>query len=403
MKLQYISKSRKSDDRLDELGDVTNTYLSSPHGFEPYNITIIDLSDSGIWTTNSPREDNLDSEPDLGTIGNMIANDSQNIVLIVLPMNCNYRWDFNGSKYLYRKPLKDKLRWLNNVLVALAENSLELEYVAYKHKGMGVNAESHFHILNIRDFDSIYTAPSSDKSVFVRKPGTHIYFTTINGLDAKGIHDLMVIAGEFEAVEEEAPDWMKEVMMFDDDKLNETIFIQQEIIDKHKDLKKEAEEKLKKNAWYKSALYKARKELVDVVTDILEEMFDQDLSDFDDVGDEDLRIKIGEKTYLIEIKGTSSNIRRGNISQTEQHVQKYIDDEQVSSDDVKGLLIINRFRKTPLKERSEVNQDQIELAKRYGILMITTETLLELFEKKLNEQLSKEKLLKKLENVGLLT
>ena len=54
------------------------------------------------------------------------------------------------------------------------------------------------------------------------------------------------------------------------------------------------------------------------------------------------------------------------------------------------ILIINTFRKTPLNEREPVNQEQIDLAKKYDILIITTETFLKVYELFLNGNINGE-------------
>ena len=55
---------------------------------------------------------------------------------------------------------------------------------------------------------------------------------------------------------------------------------------------------------------------------------------------------------------------------------------------VKALLIINPFRTKPLSDRDPVCETQINLAKRNGSLIITTEQLLRLFQCFQNDELN---------------
>ena len=78
--------------------------------------------------------------------------------------------------------------------------------------------------------------------------------------------------------------------------------------------------------------------------------------------------------------------------------------EDVTAEDIVALLIMNHQRKKSILDREPVKETQIALAKKYGILIIDTMTLLRLFEKYLNNEKTREECLDILKNnIGLLT
>lgn len=68
--------------------------------------------------------------------------------------------------------------------------------------------------------------------------------------------------------------------------------------------------------------------------------------------------------------------------------------KKIYKENVKALLIINSQRSKPVDERDEVHVNQINLAKRNGSLIIPTISLLEIYEKFLNKQMTTEQVIK---------
>lgn len=404
MKVQYISFSGEINDNLSELGRVTNTKLSNPQGFEPFDITIIDISDEWIWRSEHSSKGTINCTPDLRSLGTLIKNDESNLVIIIIPLNCSYFYfpSRERNKYNNKLPLKNDLTTINKIIKDLTITSLELEYAAYKHDNINMEAKSDFYITNTLEFETVYTPNNPDRSMLSKIQNSRIYITTINGLNSEGIQKLMSIAGEIAPPAEEPPDWFSEITMFDDVEQNKTILKQGQIIESAKSTIRKANEKLDENSWLKSVLFKKDQELVEVVKDILERLFDLNLSEFEDKKKEDLLFTVDEITYVVEIKGTTSNVRRDHVSQLEHHVQNYIEQNNVTEKEVKGLLIINPMRTTCPKDRHEVHEHQINLAARYGSLIILTETLLQLLSDKYDKKLNRDQLLQELSKTGLL-
>lgn len=135
-------------------------------------------------------------------------------------------------------------------------------------------------------------------------------------------------------------------------------------------------------------------------------MLDYDLDSFIDEKKEDFIIKLDGVTLIGEIKGVNSNIKSGHVSQLDVHYQSYLDSlvEAEQSEVVKSILIINHQRNKNISDRIPVHEQQINLAKRNGSLIIETTTLLKLFEKYKNKELSTEEFIELLQkDFGLLT
>ena len=191
------------------------------------------------------------------------------------------------------------------------------------------------------------------------------------------------------------PQWLVDSNYFDDVTQQELIdTANKEIFELNKKIE-QARVKIQENLKYKSILSTNGNELVAVVFEILEKVLSCDLSEFVDEGKQDFLIKKESVTFIGEIKGITSNVKSENVSQLDVHYQAYLEDlrDKNINENVKSLLIINPFRTKPIKDRDEVHEIQINLAKRNGSLIITTETLLKIFEKFINNDIDIEKII----------
>lgn len=201
----------------------------------------------------------------------------------------------------------------------------------------------------------------------------------------------------------EAPEWMEDVKMFDDN-------TQLHIIKENNDMIKTAQENISnamevidKNNRYKSILYTTGDKLVEVVFEILQEMLGCDLSEFTDKKKEDFKFTLGDKVFIGEIKGVTPNVKKANVSQLDVHVQEYMDENDEQAENIIALLIINHQRGKAISERERVHEEVIKLAERNGSLIVDTMALLKLFEQYTLKEKSREECIELLENnTGLL-
>ena len=198
----------------------------------------------------------------------------------------------------------------------------------------------------------------------------------------------------------DCPEWIKDVEFYNDSLQNKIIEDKKTIIREAEIEIEKAEEQLDKNLWYKTILYTNGDELVEVVFSILGQLFDYDLSDFVDEKKEDFQIHLDKGTLIGEIKGVTSNVKFEHISQLEVHFQRYQDLllEEKRTESVKQVLIINPLRSKPVSKRESIHQDVINLAKRNEALIIETYSLLKLLEMFLQEEVTKEDIIKAIFN-----
>lgn len=202
------------------------------------------------------------------------------------------------------------------------------------------------------------------------------------------------------------PEWIKEYEFGNDNEQKKIILTANEQIVELQKKIEAAEQQLKENNRYKTILCNNGESLVKVIFEILEKLFDCDLSGFVDEKKEDFIIEKNGSIFIGEIKGVTSNIKSEHVSQLEVHYQTYMDEhqEEINERDVHGLLIINPFRTKILSERDPVHERQIGLAKRNNSLIIETITLLKIFELHQKGNISSDQCIEVLSNkTGLLS
>ena len=84
-------------------------------------------------------------------------------------------------------------------------------------------------------------------------------------------------------------------------------------------------------------------------------------------------------------------------------ISRTVNSKMVLFENVKGILIINPLRNKPLDQRDNVHEKQIQLARRNGSLIVSTDVLLSLFVAYLENHVSTEKVIELFKNnTGLL-
>ncbi|ALT69319.1 hypothetical protein [Methanobrevibacter millerae] len=346
--------------------------LSSIHSFsdiELFDYNIIDLNLKELWIYNT-EERKFKEDKNIKTLTETISENDN--IIIILPSNDEYVLEsylqnennqLKNDSEIITTFLRD---YFNIAKIILSYGKNETNFGDY-------NLEADFYFKEISNFNII------TKNI-IKKPTTikrrNITLTTLqlhNGQDIENFINLI-----FET-NENIPKWFDNIEMFDDKE-------QKSLIDNNKQqilsLEKEisiSETKLQENNYYKSILYEQGKPLEKVVRDILQDMLKKDLSKFKDIGNEDFLIEFPDITFIGEIKGVSRNLINSHLGELNLNYEKRRDLN--NCENLKPLLIINRFRKYSPEKRKPVENEQIELAKtKYGILIITVESLLEIYD-----------------------
>ena len=383
MKVQLIGTNLRSSQEP----TITITPIDAPKSMDEFDVNVFDLTGQDLWKNKNNTRDTIDKISDFLSIQTMIEKKSKAKVVIVCPQNVTYY--YNGyreqghQRYYSSTPIKDIIRQIcSGVLSKIAPpNSFPLKLL-YENTHTTISGKA---------YEAAFYFDSNDRTLtqsdFSQKPTTvaltdnDVYATTLKITNS--IEELKVFLNSLftQKSAETAPEWFTAVVFGDDDQQKELILRKEREIEEASLSIKTANEKLAQNARYKSILYTNGGELVEVVFDILEQLLGCDLSDFEDKKKEDFLIETDQYILIGEIKGVTSNVRRDNISQIDNHYNGYLDDHPgIDAAKVHQMLIINPLRKQKPDEREPVHEDQIHLAQRNGCLIVETDTLLRLFE-----------------------
>lgn len=398
MKVQVISYNNISNNKFKDC-DITYSSINSPKSFDEFDINIISLQESSIWENNNFEINNsINCAADFLSLQGIIQNSCSAKTILVFPINYSLKYDYSRVSKGYQKSKE-----LKNILGSVCK-IIEKIIPANTDEQWTIRYENTTTIINNKEYNAAFyfdtPCQALTTSIGSKKPTTihysdKLYFTSLNFSSPE--FDLKEYLKEIglDHTRANIPEWLIKSNYLDDEE-------QHKIMDENKRIIMAAEEKiyaakqqLEENLKYKSILVNNGNELVSVVFEILEKILDYSLSEFKDDKREDFLVKKDSVTFVGEIKGITSNVKSENVAQVERHYQAYMDElqEKGLTENVKQLLIINPFRTKELSIRDEVHQIQINLAKRYGSLIITTETLLGIFERFLNNEITVEKII----------
>lgn len=389
----------------ENMGDLKgkNTVINRIHdaqSLDDFEINIINLNDENMWRTRDRKVGWIESINDFKSLSKMINNSKKTEIIILLPQNLTYRYNYSVHEYYSSyMELKDMLRELlhniGEIYSELATIKLVYENTTSSIAKEKIKASFFFTTEN----NGLITS-SSGKNV-AYKLGK-VYVST---LDLQNYTQIICFLEEIGLIinKTEIPSWMEEVQMFDDIQQLDLIRENKEKIQLAENEINKAKKVMEQNNRYKSILYTTGDELVKVVLEILGQLINYDFSQFEDKKNEDFLAEIGDDVFIGEIKGVNHNVKSENISQLDVHYQGYLEDNEKEAENVHALLIMNHQKNKPIADREPVHEKQVALAVRNGSLIIDTYMLLKLFEKFKRNEISSEacrNILKS--NVGIL-
>lgn len=403
MKIQIITGNLE----LCSANSIHVSRYENPQSLDEFDLNILDLAWEKVWYDASGKGDSLNLREDLLSISQMIENSSKAKNVIVYPQNIKYHYKKYEGRYLYESSMKEivnenssrggHIRMLRFFFVP--EPSILFEPTNTMIGCEKINADFYFTC-----GDAITKSDKSQKITTVGW-GERKYVTTLDICTSVSRIEQFVEFLFGRDNKTDFPQWVRDYSFGTDQEKKDVIARNVEQIELLNNEIQDAKKCLEDNLKYKSILCSNGDELVGVVFEILEELFDCSLKDFVDEKKEDFLIEKDKCVFIGEIKGVTSNVKNEHISQLELHYQGYIDEKnsEINESDVHALLIINPLRTTPLMEREPVHERQIELAKRNGSLIIETQTLLNLYEAFKAGKVSSETIIEKLSTTrGLL-
>lgn len=402
LKIQAATHSGKKNSYN---GTMVEQYsLHDIHSLDEYDINIIDLSAESLWVNDRGDKGRINDTADLVSISKMIQASSASKIIIFLPQNSTYKYNYRSytSKYTECCELKNMLKEMSkDILCKLYQPITNIELI-YENTRTVINdmeSPASFYFGNATE--SLLCSIKSNKTTVLRSGKVILSTLAIN--DYEHLICFFGALGLLESKEQE-PEWFADVKMFDDCGQEAVIKESSDKIRLEEENIRDAKEILDKNKRLKSILYTTGDELVEVIFEILTEMVGCDLTGFVDKKKEDFAFDTEGITFIGEIKGVNPNIKNANITQLEVHYQDYVDSHpETQEDNLKALLIMNHQKNKPLCDREPVMDQQINLAKRNGSLIIETHTLLRLLEKYRDGSMTREEIIEMMKNeVGLL-
>lgn len=388
---------------------ITNNLFKSPESFDSYDINIINLNDNRIWCSNSTNYLCLDCNNDFITLRKLIINNAKSNVILLLPQNIKIKYNYSIFSNSYQKSvqIKDVLESftrdiLSSILPYNYNNYINLIYEGVTTSIGKYSIRSDFTFNSCNSKDALTYSDISNKITTMRINERIIVSTVLLNNTIEQTQAFLETIGLIQ-IKEQYPDWLKELDRFDDIEQNAIIEDNNQIIVEAQKAIEKAQTQIEKNMYYKSVLIETGNQLVHIVFDIMQQLFECDLSNFEDLKKEDFRFEKNGTTFIGEIKGISTNVKNTNVSQVDTHKYNYTDSDDYHNEEVKTLLIINPLRQTPISQREPVHDEQITLAERNGCLIVLTETLLNIFERFINGEITSEIIIERFkEKSGLL-
>lgn len=421
-KIQLINFPNKFYQDNKEKGNIYFSSLSDPDTPNKFDINIINLNDSGIWTSHQQRFVNgtltLNSETDLENLSVIINTAENTNIIVILPqsMKIRYQYEFvrsGGKDYQRSVRLRDHPElYKKTVRTLLPTYFANLIFENNETIINNIKLKSSFYFIDMNEKEIITKAKYGERPTTIRltdhTESAQILVTTLELKEYSAILNYLNYTGLIDPEKTPAPDWINKIAILNDYDLRVEV---KEIDTQVKNLidQKEAKNKeLEKNNQYKEVLYETGVNLEKRVIELLEKMLDIDHSNFVDIKKEDFLMEVENTIFIGEIKGFNRNLRDMDLFQLLKHADEYyykIKDEGkiVEKEKIKPLLIVNHQRNKYIDERIKIHEDQIQRAKRDGMLIIQTNTLLDLFEEFKQEKITTSEIIKLLsEKTGLL-
>ena len=408
MKIQVIGHNITQ--KLNTEFEVDYTTLNKPNSLDEYDINIINLQNENIWRNNERTNSSINCLSDFKSLSTMLSNSTMAKNIIAFPQNYKLEYNYGptghgNNDYYDEIQLKDMLYALTDKILNVLTNVNFVNHLLYENTHTTCDGDvfsAAFYFDYPRDVLSVSNKSEKSTTIVVND----VVYTTLDICNSHTKLESFLSATKIITTRESFPEWLYEVTFNDDAKQKNIIESNNKRIQVLEKEIETATQCVENNMHYKSVLFTNGDELVKVVFEILESILTCDLSDFKDELKEDFLIKKEDITFIGEIKGVTSNVKNEHVSQVDVHYHSYIDklQEEGITENVKQILIINPFRTKEPSEREEVHVNQINLAKRNGCLIMTTETLLFTFEKFLKDEIGAEDIINTFTNhVGILT
>ena len=236
-KIQLVTYEPSKFNNYDSKIDIRD--FNKLEALDNYEINVIDLSSTEIWTNKGTTEDkpslNSKMSSDFASIKKMISNSKKSKIIICLPQNLNYHWKYFDK--FYNLQLKDMLPTFSKILSQLIP--IEGFNIVYENSTTVIESEyikASFYFDN-DEFEKLTISKDSEKITSISSE--NIIMTSLNIIQSTNpsILDNYLHAIGLLNDDVEYPDWLYKYRFNDDDIQNnntrqpkEQIIIQKDII-----------------------------------------------------------------------------------------------------------------------------------------------------------------------------
>lgn len=388
MKIQYLSYKKKN------IEGFTCNEISNPHAFDSFDVNIISLDDYDIWKSTCDEGFPLNIDKELANLFQIIT-DSHSPTIILLPQDRKINYAYWRSTYTKSQDIRLCLNSIFSKNLA-SLNASKYKY-AFENNVTQINdfcIKSSFYFSNVLSSRIITESKDSKKPTTIYDSNNGVYYSF---LKFEKYDEIMIFLSylKLDNKQLEIPNWLKDYSFFNDKEL----LIEKEIAVKKIEAliaeNRKIEKSIDDNLFYKKSLIVNGDELVVIVYKILQELLEVNLSDFIDKKHEDFNFVINNVRIIGEIKGVTTNVKNAHISQLDNHVSEYKDNNEEAGveESLKPILIINHQRNIPINEREPINITQEKKAIKEDVLIIETHVLLILLEKYRNAEVTKNEII----------
>ncbi len=306
--IQYISYEKKKFENME------CSTLAEPTSLDTFDINIIDLSDSKLWKNKSANMDELNDKADLINIQKMISESSQTKIIYLFPQNLRYSYfyAYNSSHYNSCEDLKNMLSEMSYILAKFLKIPYEgsiFSFIYEKNKTKISNfsfASDFYFIDSFGQFEHITQSEKSNRLTTIRYEG--VVFSTLNFNMSEEIIAFLNILGYLDE-KEEFPDWLENYSFSDDSTLKQNLETLNVEVKELKNKIIQTQSDLEINRDFKRILISNGDYLVKKTFEILDAIFNTDLSKFEDKKEMDFLFGFNGTTFIGEIKGISTNAK----------------------------------------------------------------------------------------------
>ena len=204
-----------------EINGYTLSEFKKQQVFDGFELNILDLSFEDLWKYNDCVIEDINMIKDLSHYYKMIEDNVNTKILIILPQNIMFKYNFYSSRgYIKSEDLKNLTDFISQKIYENVYNydfTLNFGENSIKLKELNIIADFYFNETGIKEEQKILKSDKSNKLTTI-KVDENIYFTTLDLMKSKEILEAFLEKTKIidASNEEEEPEWFNDIKILDD-------------------------------------------------------------------------------------------------------------------------------------------------------------------------------------------